>query len=141
MARARVTRIALGSLGLLLLVLMGVTGWVLESDGVAVIETTTPEGEVRSTHVWYARDDTGLWLEAGTPTNGWFVDVGQNPIVTLVLPESSERYRAVAAEGDAAHARLRALLREKYGFRDWWVGSLLVDSADSIAVRLDPIRP
>ena len=81
------------------------------------------------------------WLEAGTPTNGWFVDVGQNPIVTLVLPESSERYRAVVAEGDAAHAHLRALLREKYGFRDWWVGSLLVDSADSIAVRLDPIRP
>jgi len=38
---------------LLLLALVGVTGWALESGGGAVVETRRPDGSTRSTHVWY----------------------------------------------------------------------------------------
>ena len=57
------------------------TWWALESGGVAVIETQTPGGSVRSTHVWYVEDNGELWLEAGTPENAWFLDAQQNPTV------------------------------------------------------------
>jgi len=38
---------------LLLLAFVGVTGWALESGGVAVVETRRPDGSTRSTQVWY----------------------------------------------------------------------------------------
>jgi hypothetical protein len=51
-----------------------VTGWALESGGVAVVVTTTAEGEPRETHVWFAERDGALWIEAGAPGNGGYVD-------------------------------------------------------------------
>ena len=51
---------------------VAVTWWVLEAGGVAVIETRSPDGMLRSTHVWYAEPDGELWLEAGTPENPWY---------------------------------------------------------------------
>lgn len=60
------------------------TWWALESGGVAVIETLTPRGTVRSTHVWYAKPNGEFWLEAGTPENAWFRDVQENPVLTFL---------------------------------------------------------
>ena len=34
-----------------------------------------------------------------------------------------------------SHERIRSLLREKYGLRDWWIG-LLFDTSSSLAVEL-----
>jgi len=138
--RSTAIRIALRGLVPIVLVLAGVTWWALESGGVAVVETTTAAGEVRRTHVWYAQDGDVLWLEAGTPTNGWLLDVRGDPVLTLSRPEGIARYRAVPVENEAAHARIRALIRERYGLRDWWVGFLIVDSSQSIAVRLEPVE-
>ena len=62
---------------------VAVTWWALESGGVAVIETRTPEGGPRSTHVWYTEPDGELWLEAGTPENAWFRDVQADSALTF----------------------------------------------------------
>lgn len=113
-----------------------VTRWVLESGGVAIVETRAPDGNARRTHVWFAESGDELWLEAGTPENAWFVDAQRDPLLRLSAAGRSGRYRAEPIAG-SAHARIRVLLREKYGWRDAWVG-LLVDTSRSVAVRLQP---
>ncbi len=115
------------------------TWWALESGGVAVIETRTPEGSVRSTHVWYAEPSEELWLEAGTPENAWLQDVQQHPVLTFRANGLSARYFAGPVNDPTGHTRIRSLIREKYGFRDRWVG-LMVDTSRSVAVRLLPVE-
>jgi hypothetical protein len=45
--------------------LAGISWWALESSGVAIIETTKPDGTTRSTHVWHASHDGEIWLDSG----------------------------------------------------------------------------
>ena len=130
--------VLLSGLGLFVLF----TWWALESSGVATIQTRMPDGGTRSTHVWYAEPDGELWIEAGTPENTWYVDVQRDPGVTLSMGDSepdrsSDAYEAQTIPGEAAHQRIRSLLREKYGIRDRWI-DLLFDTSRSIAVRLVP---
>ena len=108
------------------------------AQNIANSETTrTPEGGPRSTHVWYTEPDGELWLEAGTPENAWFRDVQADSALTFRADGRSARYVARVVDDPAGHARIRALIREKYGFRDRWVG-LIVDTSRSVAVRLVP---
>ncbi len=130
-------RVALVALALVVVAFIGVTWWALEASGVAVVETRAPDGSLRSTHVWFAEPEGELWLEAGTPTNGWYVDVQDDPRVSFRAPERSGEYEARAVAEPGAHGRIRALLREKYGLRDWWIG-VLFDTSRSVAVRLVP---
>jgi len=130
-------KIAITSLAATLAALVALTGWALESGGVATLETHGPDGRVRSTHVWYAEVDGELWLEAGTPENGWYVDVQRDALVTFSADGTSGRFVAEPVEGAAAHEQIRSLLRVRYGWRDRWV-ALLFDTSRSVAVRLEP---
>ena len=132
-------KIALASLLAFVLAFGGITWVALESSDVAVVETRRSDGSARSTHVWFVEEDGVLWLEAGTPENGWYVDVLRDPhlsfradrragsFVARPLPEDPER-----------HAWLRERLADKYGWRDTWV-SVYVDQSRSTAVRLEPV--
>jgi hypothetical protein len=122
---------------LLLLAFVGLTWWALESSGVAVLETRRPDGSIRSTHVWYATHNGEVWLEAGTPENAWFQDVGGSPRVLLRIDGCSTEYFAKPVQESSGHTTIRSLLRKKYGARDWWVG-LLFDTSRSVAVQLLP---
>jgi hypothetical protein len=121
--------------GFLLLAIACVTWWSLESDGVAVIETRRSDGSVRETHVWWLEANGQLWLEAGSPSNGWFEDVGANPHIVIRRDGAPEEYVAVILPEVTHHDWVRSAIREKYGFRDWWVNRL-VDTSHSVAVRL-----
>jgi len=114
-----------------------VTWWALESAGVAVLATRAADGSSRSTHVWFAEAEGELWLEAGTPENSWYVDVQTHPVISFSTPARSGKFLAEPDSSAAARDQIRALLREKYGFRDWWV-SVIFDTSHSIAVRLVP---
>ena len=125
-----------------------ITWWALESGGVAVIETRADDGSLRSTHVWFVEPDGELWVEAGTPENGWYLDVLRDPALSFSADRRSGRYLAERVSGDntdrtdgadEAHARVRSLLREKYGFRDFWI-SLIFETSNSIAMRLIPVE-
>jgi hypothetical protein len=133
---------------ILLLLLIGgigfvaLTWWALEAGGVAILETEMADGTQRRTHVWFAQPDGEFWVEAGTPENGWYVDVQERPVLTLSIPSPDEQgnelsgsYLAEPIVGSPAHERIRQLLREKYGFRDWWIG-VVFDTTQSVAVRL-----
>ena len=120
-----------------LLALLGLTWWSLESSEVAVLHSRRADGSIRSTHVWHVSSGGELWVEAGTPENGWFQDVQHSPEVALTIDGRRSDYLAEPRRDPGSHARIRSLLRRKYGYRDRWVG-LLVDSSRSIAVRMHP---
>jgi hypothetical protein len=128
---------AFASIAALAIAFGATTWWALESGGIAVVETRSPEGTVRSTHVWYVERGGELWLEAGSPENGWFRDVQNDPVLTFRADGNSARYVARPVEDSSTHQRVRSLVREKYGIRDRWIG-LGVDASRSVAVRLLP---
>jgi hypothetical protein len=132
-----VVRIAASAGALALVAFVSTTWWALESFGVATVETRQADGTLRQTHVWYVEPDGELWLEAGSPENGWFRDVLENPVLTFGAEQRAGRYRAQPLGGAARHQKVRELIRAKYGFRDRWVGGL-VDTSRSVAVRLAP---
>jgi hypothetical protein len=112
--------------------------WVLESSGVAIVETHSQGREVRRTHVWYVETDDATWLEAGRPVHPWYLDIQANPRLTLHTDEGRREFDAATVAGRDAHDHVRALLREKYGLRDRILG-LVIDVSPSIAVRLTPV--
>lgn len=128
-------KIAIISAVLVLAALVGFTWWALESGGVAVIETQAADGSQRETHVWFAEPDGELWLEAGTPANAWYVDVQADPRVGFSADGRTGAYMARPVAEPEGHDRIRSLLREKYGVRDWWI-ALIFDTSSSVAVRL-----
>ena len=119
--------------------LVAFTGWALEWSGVAVVNTTTNDGVTRATHVWFIERDRYLLLEAGTPENGWFVDIGVTPELRISQPGSlAGMYRVEPTSSPEGHARIRGLMREKYGIRDAWIGTLF-DTTRSVEVRVAPL--
>jgi hypothetical protein len=116
---------------------VAMTWWALEAGGVAVIETVSPNGTPRETHVWFVEPEGELWLEAGSPANPWFLDVQRDPVLKLRADGHVRRTLAHPSDSTVDRDRIRALLRQKYGLRDRWVG-LFVDGSQSVAVRLAP---
>jgi hypothetical protein len=112
--------------------------WVLESSGVAVVETRKPDGGTRETHVWYVRAEGGVWLEAGRPVHPWYRDLRRDPRLVIRADDLEGTFVAEIVPGKAAHDRVRALLREKYGLRDRILG-WVVDTSPSIAIRLEAV--
>lgn len=128
----------LGALGVLAGALAVFTWWALEASDVAVLTTQRPDGGARETHVWWAADGDVLLLEAATPERAWLAEALAAGEVELARGGRRERFRVERSDGPEGHARIRALLREKYGLRDAWVG-LLQDTSRSVALRLRPV--
>ena len=134
------TRNLLLGLGLVVFAIGGIVWWVLESSGVAIVETQRADGSLRRTHVWYVREGNALWLEAGRPGHGWYQDLQAHPKVHFQSPDLSGTFNAATVPGPQAHRYVRRLLAEKYGLRDQILG-WAVDTSASIAVKLDPTSP
>ena len=92
-------------------------------------------GDWRETRVWIAEAEGALWVEAATPERAWLEDVLRDPGVELLRGGERLRLRAEPVPGPEGHARIRSLLRAKYGWADVWVG-LVQDTSRSLAVRL-----
>jgi len=87
----------------------------LEAGGVAILETEMADGTQRLTHVWFAQPDGELWVEAGAPENGWYVDAQVQPRLSLSIPkqdrggdELSGTYLAERVAGPEGHDRIRS---------------------------------
>lgn len=116
------------------------TLFALEGKDVAVLHTRDEAGEPRRTRVWVAESDGALWVEAATPERGFYRDLLLRPEIDVEHGGRAQRMVARAEPGDAGHQRIRAMLRDKYGWADGWV-ALLQDTSRSVAVRLDPAPP
>jgi len=117
------------------LVFVATTWWALEWSGVAIVHTVAGDGSPRRTHGWVAEIDGQTWLEAGTPTNGWYLDVLERPSLELEIDGHTRAWIATPVPEATAHQRLREALRARYGLRDRWV-EMFVDTTRSVAVRL-----
>jgi len=128
---------ALLGIVVVLLAFGGVTWFALEGHDVAILRTRAADGTVRETHVWVADSDGALFVEAATPARAWLLEAEAQPEIELVHGGATARYRAVPEPGAEGHAKIRRLLRGKYGWADRWV-ALLQDTSSSVAVRLEP---
>jgi hypothetical protein len=116
----------------------GVTLYALEGREVVVLRTRTPDGSTRETRTWVADDGGSVLIEAAFEERPFVQDLLVYPEVELVRDATMRRFRATPMPNPGGHVRIRALLAEKYGWADWWVG-LLQDTSQSLAVRLEPI--
>ena len=114
------------------------TLYALEGHEVVVLRTSDERGGTRETRVWIADEGGHAWIEAATPERAFYRDLLARPEAELRRGDTSARVHAVPVPGPDAHARIRALLRAKYGVADWWVG-LLQDTSRSVAVRIAPV--
>ena len=124
-----------------LLVALGLGWWVVESSGVAIVETRTSDGGTRNTRVWYEHSGDAIWLEAAHPKSPWYLDIQRHPQLVFRPTEArgpGTEFAASTVPGKGAHDFVRGLFREKYGLRDEILG-WVVDTSQSIAVRLTPI--
>jgi hypothetical protein len=119
-------------------VFAGVTLYALEGHEVVVVHTQAPDGSRRDTRTWIADDGAGVLIEAAFAERPFLQDLLVNPDVEVERGATIFRFRATPMPNPDGHVRIRALLAEKYGWADWWVG-LLQDTSQSLAVRLEPI--
>ena len=103
---------------------LGVAGFTLlalESGGVVTVYTAVDDTNiVRRTRVWFVQDDAhGLYLEAGHPDNPWVRDLGSARQIQLSGQGLDGSYDFAIETGPADHRKIRRLMREKYGWRDW----------------------
>lgn len=112
-----------------------VTLVALEGGEVAILHTVAPGVEARTTRVWVARAEGALWVEAADENRPFLRDLVRTPVLDV---EIDGRHHACIAEivpEPGGHERIRAMLAERYGWRDRWI-ALLQDTSGSRAVRL-----
>jgi hypothetical protein len=124
-------------LTLLAIAFAAVTLIALEGNEVVVLHTRGTDGATRATRAWIAAADGSLWIEAANPERPFYRDIQADRRVALERGGTTRPYTATPHPGRAGHERIRALLRERYGWADWWIG-LLTDTSDSILVELQP---
>ena len=122
-----------------ILVIVVITAVALEISGVVTVHTETPAGAHRTTHVWFVEDDGVLYLEAGSPTNPWVVDLIDKQTLRLSGQGLDGTYRFALHESGGSHQRIREMMRQKYGWRDVWIG-MLFDTSASQMMELSPLE-
>ncbi len=129
---------------LFLVALIAVGGFfaavLLASDfgGEVVTLTTTGKGGSRhDTKVWIVEDHNQLWIRAGQPASAWLLRLQAEPRVTMTRNGESADYRAVVVPKQ--QERINRLMAEDYGWADTVI-SVMRDSGETTAIRLDPVR-
>ena len=126
---------------LVLLTLASITYIALEASDVAMVDTVSPTGEIRTTHIWFIDAEPGLILEAGHPQNPWVGDLRAGSTLYVTIDSKTRQYDYEFQPEH--HAQIRSEMRDQYGWRDVWVG-LLFDVSQSqriIAKEVDAYSP
>ena len=127
-------RLLLNVVGALFLSFVATTYIALESDGVVVVETYNAGTSIlRRTHVWYVPEQGKLLLEAGNPQNSWVQDLENRNVAHIYGEGLDGEYRFTRFDSDS-HGVIRKKMRERYGWRDWWV-SFLFDTSESFMIE------
>ncbi len=123
-----------------ILILLVTTYIALEQSDVLIVETFDRSAQIaRYTHVWFVREDGQIYLEAGHPQNPWVQDLASADIIGIQGANLDGWYAFTVGDSQAevitGREKIRALMRQKYGWRDWWV-TRLFDTSQSQLVRL-----
>src|SRR6516164_4100506 len=114
---------------------------------VVVVHEPTPSGAVHRARLWIVDDGRVSWIHPGNANAQWWVQhMDANAIVEVERGGKTGRYRAQA--DPAADPKVHRLMRQKYGFADWWdrflIGTdtypgLLMGNCTTVPVRIEPI--
>jgi len=119
------------------LVFGAVTLVALEGQEVVVLRTFDAQGVARETRTWIADYQGAAYIEAANGKRPFLRDIAANSKVELVRDGKTETRRATVLPPASGQALVRALLRQRYGWADRWIGRL-TDTSESLGVRLDP---
>jgi hypothetical protein len=103
---------------------------------VVTLRMARPDGSWRETRLWIVDDGDASWIHSGG--RDWAARFAGDPVVELRRGGATHRYRAHAVPGP--HPEIHRLLREKYGFADWWVRTVFPDDETVVPIRLEPLN-
>jgi hypothetical protein len=106
-----------------------------EDGEVVVLRTLDESGAPIETRLWIVDHEGQPFLRAGNEGAGWFGRLRAKPEVEVVRGEETLLVRAVPEP--AARERVNALMAEKYGWADAYIGAIF-SRDDSVPVRLEP---
>ena len=115
---------------------------------VVVVHEPTPSGAIRRARLWIVDDGGVSWIHPGNANAQWWVQhMDANTIVEVERGGKTGLYRAHA--DPAADPKVHRLMRQKYGFADWWdrfltgtdthPGLLTGKKCTTVRIRLEPI--
>ncbi len=110
-----------------------------ESGEVVLLHSLGSDGSAHTTRIWIVEDAEGRsWIRGGKG-GGWTGRVLANGEVEIERDDERRAYQAIAVDEPETRRRISALMREKYGWGDWWISLTLFDPQreDSLAVRLE----
>ena len=114
---------------------VAITYTALEAGGViSAITTSHTDGSERVTHIWYVTENGNAFLEVGNPNNPWIQDLNAGSSLILKGDGFDGKYD-FAVHDSSSHAKIRSLMRDKYGWRDVWVGWLF-DTSQSYMIQV-----
>jgi hypothetical protein len=118
-----------------IVVLAALQMFASEVGEVVVITTHDAAGAPHRTRVWVVDHDGAQWIRAGSNRSAWFARLEVQPTLELERGTTTGVYRAVVVP--EATAAVNALMAKKYGWADWYVGTLF--SRDhAVVMRLEP---
>ncbi len=124
----------LGALLTLLVLIVVLEIIASESGEVVVVTSEDAQGTAQETRLWGVDTDGDAWLRSGSPESGWFQRMQQNPNVSVVRNEGT--FKAIVYPDVAQREAINALMQEKYGWADTYIG-FLFGRDDVIPLRLE----
>lgn len=119
-------------------VFVAITMVALEGREVVVVRTRGAQGVTHETRIWIADYEGGAVIEAANPERPFYQDLLQEPVIELQRQGYTSRYRATVLPQPGGHELIRRLLRQRYGWADWWIG-LIADTSQSLGIKLEPL--
>jgi hypothetical protein len=106
-----------------------------ESGEVVTVQSVDASGAPRETRVWVVDHDGAQWLRTGSPQSKWMARLRAHPEIEVTRDGQKRAYLAVPVP--EARITVNALMAEKYGWADRFIG-LLISRDQAQVVRLDP---
>jgi predicted GH43/DUF377 family glycosyl hydrolase len=120
-----------------IVVLAGLQMFASEVGEVVVITTLDANGTPHRTRVWVVDHDGAQWIRSGSDRSSWFARLSAQPTLELERANTQGQYRAVVVP--EATKVVNDLMAEKYGWADWYVGTLF-PREHAIVMRLEPVQ-
>jgi len=121
---------------LLVAVAFGLQIFASESGEVVVLRTFADDTS-QETRVWIVDDRGVSWLRSGSPEAGWYQRLRENPDIQIERGAELYEYRAFSVESGPTVDHVNALMFQKYGWAEDYIG-MFIDRSRSVAIRLDP---
>ena len=133
--------------GLVVALALGHLALIEIGHEVVVVHEPTPSGKIHKARLWIVDDGGVSWIHPGNANARWWVQhMNANSTVEVERGGLTRTYRA---SGDpAADPNVHRLMRQKYGFADWWVryltgsdseaGLLTGKTCTATPIRLEP---